>query len=89
MGMDIFFGDCICPRFVRNPEFHDLMCMEKGSWPLCLSWHGSLTILSGVDGGSPRVRSVAAGARNLLEFAVETYSSNIFLDWNVLDDFAA
>ena len=26
----------------ENPEFHDLMRMDKGHWPRCLLWHGWL-----------------------------------------------
>ena len=50
------FGDCTFPPLVEireRPEFHDLMEMDKTSWPRCLLWHGWLPLLSGVNGGSP------------------------------------
>ena len=36
----------------ENPEFHDLMRLDKASWPGCLLWHGWLLMLSGVNGAS-------------------------------------
>ena len=50
------FWDCPFPPLVEireNPEFHDLMEMEKSCWPRCLLWHGWLPTLSGVNGASP------------------------------------
>ena len=49
------FWDCTFPLLVEireHPEFHDLMEMDKTSWPRCLLWHGWLNLLSGVNGGS-------------------------------------
>ena len=34
----------------ENPEFHDLMRMDKGHWPGALLWHGWIPMLSGVNG---------------------------------------
>ena len=37
------FWECTFPPLVEireNPEFHDLMRMDKGHWPRCLLWHG-------------------------------------------------
>ena len=48
------FWDCPFPPLVEireNPEFHDLMRLDKGHWPWCLLWHGWLPMLSGVNGG--------------------------------------
>ena len=39
------FWDCTFPPLVEireHPEFHDLMEMDKTSWPRCLLWHGWL-----------------------------------------------
>ena len=50
------FWDCPFPPLVEtreNPEFHDLMRMDKSHWPRCLLWHGWLPMLSGVNGASP------------------------------------
>ena len=55
MVMVIFFG-CTFPPVVEireNPEFHDLMRMDKGHWPRCLLWHGWLPMLSGINCASP------------------------------------
>ena len=49
------FWDCTFPPLVEireNPEFHDLMEMDKSFWPRCLLWHGWLPMLSGVNRGS-------------------------------------
>ena len=47
------FWDCSYPPLVEirvNPEFHDLMRMDKRQWPRCLLWHGWLPLLSGTGG---------------------------------------
>ena len=36
----------------EHPEFHDLVQLDKSSWPRCLLWHGWLPLLSMVNGGS-------------------------------------
>ena len=51
--MVIFFLECSLPPLVEireHPAFHDLMEMDKSSWPECLLWHGWLPFLSGVNG---------------------------------------
>ena len=61
----IFFWDCTFPPLVEireHPEFHDLMEMDKTSWPRCLLWHGWLPLLSGINGGSPWALSPAGGS---------------------------
>ena len=50
------FWECPYPPLVEireNPEFHDLMRMDKGHWPRCLLWHGWLPLLSGTNGDFP------------------------------------
>ena len=50
------FWECTFPPLVEireNPEFHDLMRLDKTHWPRCLLWHGWLPMLSGVNGASP------------------------------------
>ena len=52
------FWECTFPPLVEireNPEFHELMELDKTSWPRCLLWHGWLPMLSGVNGASPWV----------------------------------
>ena len=64
------FGECTFPPLVEireNPEFHDLVRMDKGHWPRCLLWHGWLPLLSGVNGASPWAADASEGAGNLLE----------------------
>ena len=72
------FWDCSLLLWLRSvdiPEFHDLLQMDKSSWPGCLLWHGWLPLLSGVNGGSPKAENPAEGAGNLLECALGCYSS--------------
>ena len=50
--MVTFWEKCPFPPPVEireHPEFHDLMEMDKSSWPPCLLWHGWL-LLSEVNG---------------------------------------
>ena len=68
MGGGHHTGECPSPPRVEireNPEFQDLLRMDKSHWPSFL-WHGWLPLPSGVDGASPWAGS-AAGAGNLLE----------------------
>ena len=67
------FWDCTFPPLVEireHPEFHDLMELDKTSWPRCLLWHGWLPRLSGTNGGSPWALTPAEGAVNILECAL-------------------
>ena len=54
----------------ENPEFHDLMRMDKGHWRRCLLWHGWLPMLSGVPDASPGAASAAESASYLVEAAL-------------------
>ena len=86
------FWDCPFPPLVEireNPEFHELMEMDKSFWPRCLLWHGWLPLLSGVNRGSPWALSLAEGASNLLEVASGSYSSAFLLHWHLPDGFDA
>ena len=72
MGMVICSGNVpflLLLRFVKNPEFHDLMRMDKVHWPRCLLWHGWLRKLSGVNEVSPWAASAADSAGYLVESA--------------------
>ena len=47
------FWECAFPPLVEireHPEFHDLMEMDRSSWPRCLLWQGWLPLLSGFMG---------------------------------------
>ena len=86
------FWECTFRPLVEireNPEFHDLMGMDKGHWPWCLLWHGWLPLRSGENGASPWAETAAQGAGNLLESALGTCSSRLLFDWNLLDEFDA
>ena len=86
------FWDCTFPPLVEireNPEFHDLMRLDKAHWPWCLLWHGWLPLLSGLNGGSPWAESPQEGASNLLECALGRYSSDVFVGWQLLVGFDA
>ena len=78
------FGDCTFPSLVEireNPEFHDLMRMEKDHWPWSLLRRGWLPLLSGVND--------ARGAGNLLESALGSYSSRLLFEWSLPNEFDA
>ena len=82
------FWECTFPPLVEireNPEFHDLMRMDKGHWPRCLLWHGWLPKLSGVNGASPWADS----ASYLVESALGGYSSGLLAGWGLPVEFDA
>ena len=63
------FLECTFPPLVEireNPEFHDLMRMDKGHWPRCLLWHGWLPVLCGVNGASPWAADASESATHLV-----------------------
>ena len=80
------FCDCTFPPLVEireNPEFHELMEMDKSYRPRCLLWHGWLPLLSGVNLGSPWALDLAQGASNLLESALGSHTSAFLVDWRL------
>ena len=83
------FGDCTFAPLVEireHLEFHDLMELDKTSWPRCLLWHGWLPLLSGTDGGSCWALTPAEGAVNILECALGRYSSGQLTEWQLPAD---
>ena len=65
--------ECTFPPLVEireNPEFHDLMRMDKGHWPRCLLWHG-------VNGAFPWGSDASESAFYLVETALGHYSSRL------------
>ena len=80
------FRECPFPPLVEireNPEFHDLVELDKSSWPRCLLWHGWLLLLSGVNGSPPWAGSPRERACNLLECALGRYSSDAATEWQL------
>ena len=80
------FWECPYPPLVEirgNPEFHDLMRMDKSHWPRCLLWHGWLLLFSGTGGGSPWAVGADDAAVYMLESALGSYSSDILQGWDV------
>ena len=79
------FGECTFPLLVdfrENPEFHDLMGMDKAHWPRCLLWHSS-----SVNGVSPCAADASESAVHLVEVALGRYSSGLLAEWSPPDEF--
>ena len=68
----------------ENPEFHDLIRMDKAHWLRCLLWHGWLPRLSGINGASPWAAIAADCAGSLIESALGRYSSGLIAAWSPL-----
>ena len=88
--MVIFFGNVTFPPLVEireNPEFHDLMRLDKTDWPRCLLWHGWLPMLSGVNGASPWAVDESESAAYLVKVALGRYSSGLLTEWGLADEF--
>ena len=91
-GDGYLFWECTFPlldEIRENPEFHDLMRMDKGHWPRRLHWHGWLPKLSGVNGAPPWAASAADSAAYLVESALGGYSSGLLAGWGLLVGFGA
>ena len=86
------FWACPFPPLVEireNPEFHDLMRMDKAHWPRCLLWHGWLPMLSGVNGALPWAVDASEGAGCLSEVALGQYCSRLVAEWSPSGEFDA
>ena len=84
------FWNCPFPPLVEireNPEFHDLMRMDKAHWPRCLLWHGWLPMLSGANGASPWAADASESATYLVEGALGRYSSDLIVELGPSDEF--
>ena len=83
---DLLFWECPYPPLVEvreNPEFHDLIRLDKSQWLRCLLWHGWLPLFSGTGGKSPWAAGADDAAVNMLESALGAYSSDILQGWDV------
>ena len=67
----------------ENPEFHDLMRMDKGHWPRCLLWHGWLPLLSGTNAVSPWAGTAAQGPVICWNALLDLYSARLPFEWEV------
>ena len=86
------FWECTPPPLVsirENPEFHDLMSMDKVHWPRCLLWHGWLPKLSGINGVSPWATGAADRTGYLVESALGSCSSGMVAQLSPPVDFDA
>ena len=84
------FWECTFPPLVEireNPEFHDLIRMDKGHWPRCLLWHGWLSMLSGVNGAFPWAAGASEGVGYLVDAALGCYSSGMITEWSHPDEY--
>ena len=83
------FWDCPFPPLVgirENPEFHDLMRLDKAHWPRCVLLHGRLPVLSGVNGASPWAIDASESAAYLVEVALWRCSSDFLAGWSPSDE---
>ena len=78
------FWECPFPPLVEireNPEFHDLMRMDKGHWPRCLLWmvgfQSCLVLMVPLFWAA----SAADSAGYLVESALGSYSSGLLAGW--------
>ena len=88
-GNGHLFWECTFPPLVEireNPEFHDLMGLDKGHWPRCLLRHGWLPVLSGVNCASSWAVSAPDSAGYLVESALGGYSSGLCAEWSPSDE---
>ena len=67
----------------ENPEFHDLMRMDKSHWSPCLLWHGWLPLLSGTGDGPPWADSADDAAVYMLGSALGSHSSDTIQGWDI------
>ena len=84
------FWECPFPPLVEireNPEFHDLMRLDKTRWPRCLLWHGWLPMLSGVNGASPWAVDASESAAYLVEVSLGRYSADVLCSWDLPGSF--
>ena len=65
------------------------MRMDKAHWPRCLLWHGWLPVFSGVNGASLWATDASESAGCLVEVALGRYSSGLFAEWSLPDEFDA
>ena len=67
----------------ENPEFHDLVELDKSSWPRCLLWHDWLPLHSGVNGAFRCAADASESALYLVEVA------GLVTEWSLPDSFVA
>ena len=83
------FWECPHPPLVQireNPEFHDLIQMDKGTWPRCLLWHGWLPAL---DIGGVWATEPQGMATSVIENHLGGYSGDDLNGWSANDVWTA
>ena len=88
--MDTFSGNVPFLSLLEireNPEFHDLMRMDRAHWPRCLLWRGWLPVLHGVSGACPWAADASQSVGNMVETAPGSYSSGLITEWSVPEGF--
>ena len=77
-GVQMVTGICFGSVHVReSPEFHDLLSMDRSTWPRCLLWHGWLPALACSGGASPWADSVDSIAEARSESALGSYADGV------------
>ena len=87
------FWECphLPPPFVHirdSPEFHDLLLLDRSSWPRCLLWHGWLPALACSGGATPWAASDDDVADARLQRLLGPFSESVCREW-VPSDFLA
>ena len=86
------FWECPHHPFVHirdSPEFHDLLLLDRSSWPRCLLWHGWLPALACSGGASPWCTSDDDVADARLERMLGSYCESVCREWVPSDHFLA
>ena len=76
------FWECPHPPLVQireNPEFHDLIQRDNGTWPRCLLWHGWLPALDVRGAWATESHNVAT---NVIESRLGGYAGDELNGWN-------
>ena len=79
------FWECSHPPLVQireNLEFHDLIQMDKRTWPWCLLWHGWLPALDVGGASATEPHNMAA---NVIENRLGGYAGDDLNGWNATE----
>ena len=73
----------------KSPEFHDLLLLDRSTWPRCLLWHGWLPAHACSGGAFPWATSDDDIADARLERMLGPYSESVCREWVPSDRFLA